>query len=93
MCKKKSQFSHKIKINVENSKGERRGGAFARPPLVRAHRQAAMAVPTVSEGESQAMRDSLPQRSPPPVQEEGSQVTEASVQAQIEQQQRRGTKA
>ena len=47
-----------------------------------------MAVPTVSEGESQAMRDSLPQRSPPPVQEEGSQVTEASVQAQIEQQQR-----
>ena len=50
--KKKSKFPRKLKIHVENSKGERRGGAFLGPPPVQAHRQAAMTVPAPSEAES-----------------------------------------
>ena len=49
-----------------------------------------MAMSAASERESQALQDSLPPMLPLP-QGEGSQVVEALAQAQIKQQQRRGT--
>lgn len=82
--KKKSQFSPKTEINDEKTEGGGSGGAFAGPPPVRAHRRPAMAVPAESEGKPEAVRDSLPPRSPSAVQGEGSGVLEASPEAQDE---------